>query len=91
MPGTGHFASGLVYGEHSFDARAAVIALALPGGDLGDQAFSGGDASIEALAARDREGFGEGGHGGMANTKLWSPLLTPGIEKRARNPDPFIS
>jgi hypothetical protein len=46
-----HFGASLLGCEHPFDAGTGSIALALPGGDLGDELLEALAASIEALPA----------------------------------------
>jgi hypothetical protein len=46
---------GAFGGEHPIDAGACCIALALPGGDFGNEPLALGDAPVEALAAQHAE------------------------------------
>ena len=41
--------------EHPLDASAAIVALAFPGCDFGDELFAAVDAPIEALTAKDAD------------------------------------
>jgi len=45
--GAGHFGSGFFGCEHQFDFCAALVALALPGGDFGDELVTLFDPSVE--------------------------------------------
>ena len=53
--GAEHFGPGFFGCKHPFDSRASIVALAFPGGDLGDEFVTLFDPSVQTLAAQNTD------------------------------------